>query len=285
VRRTELKMTIKILQEEIRIRPSAVDGFFGCAWQWGSTFLEGNRSMPSSRAAIGTAIHAGAEQMWQESIKAGNKVVNLSMMTDAAMEAWKVENEQDNMQFNEGETQGSCAVEIVKGTEAFIEDIVPFTSIPTGVEEFFKVDIKHALVSELGGTIDYINNNTIADIKTGKRKPSVANYSTQQSIYKYLAQENGIDVQHNLIQSVILKKVPEGAIIPMEANVPQAKALVNIMLDTLDLVMKDVAPIETILRPNPKYMFCSQRFCAFYGKCPGTMDSIRQPKTIAATKL
>ena len=223
--------------------------------------------------------------MWQESITAGDKVVNLSMMTDAAMEAWKVENEQDNMQFNEGETQGSCAVEIVKGTEAFIEDIVPFTSIPTGVEEFFKVDINHALVSELGGTIDYINNNTIADIKTGKRKPSVANYSTQQSIYKYLAQENGIDVQHNLIQSVILKKVPEGAIIPMEANVPQAKALVNIMLDTLDLVMKDVAPIETILRPNPKYMFCSQRFCAFYGKCPGTMDSIRQPKTIAATKL
>jgi hypothetical protein len=278
-------MTIQILQEEIRLRPSAIDGFFGCAWQWGSTFLEGNRSMPSSRAAIGTAIHAGAEQMWQESIKKGDKVINLSAMTDAAMEAWKVENEQDNMQFNEGETQGTCAAEILAGTEAFIEDIVPFTSIPTGVEQFFKVDIKHALVSEIGGTVDYINNNTIADIKTGKRKPSVANYSTQQSIYKYLAIENGIDVEHNLIQSVVLKKVPEGLIIPMESNVPQAKDLVNIMLDTLDLVMKDVAPIESILRPNPKYMFCSQKFCAFYGKCPGTMQQIKAPTTIAMTKL
>tara|TARA_R110000851_G_C13101976_1_gene568682 strand:- start:5525 stop:6367 length:843 start_codon:yes stop_codon:yes gene_type:complete len=280
-----MKPSIEILNEEIRLRPSAIDGFFGCAWQWGSTFLEGNRSMPSSRAAIGTSIHAAAEQMWQESIKAGDKRINLSAMTDAAMGAWKVENEQDNMQFNEGETQGTCAAEIIAGTEAFIEDIVPFTSIPTAVEQFFKVDIKHALVSELGGTVDYINHNTIADIKTGKRKPTVANYSTQQSIYKYLAIENGIDVKHNLIQSVVLKKVPEGMILPMEANVPQAKVLVNMILDTLDLVMKDVAPIETILRPNTGYMFCSQKFCAFYGKCPGTIQKIRQPTTIAMTKL
>jgi len=278
-------MTIQILQEDIRIRPSAIDGFFGCAWQWGSTFLEGNRSMPSSRAAIGTSIHAAAEQMWKESIDAGDKRINLGTMTDAAMEAWKAENEQDNMQFNDGETQSTCTAEILAGTEAFIEDIVPFTDIPTGVEEFFKVDINHRLVSELGGTIDYINKNTIADIKTGKRKPSVANFTTQQSIYKYLAMENGVDVKHNLIQSVVLKKVPEGAILPMESNVPQAKDLVNIMLDTLDLVMLDVAPIESILRPNPKYMFCSKRFCAFYGKCPGTMQQIQRPTTIPVTKL
>jgi hypothetical protein len=278
-------MTIQILQEEIRLRPSAIDGFFGCAWQWGSTFLEGNRSMPSSRAAIGTAIHAGAEQMWQESIAKGTKVINLGAMTDAAVEAWKKENEQENMQFNDGETDGTCVGEIIAGTEAFIEDIVPYTDIPTGVEQFFKVDLDHPLVSEIGGTVDYINHNTIADIKTGKRKPTVSNYSTQQSIYKYLAEENGVAVKHNLIQSVVLKKVPEGMIIPMEANVPQAKALVNIILDTLDLVVKDVAPIETILRPNPSYMFCSQKFCAFYGKCPGTMQKIKAPTTIAMTKL
>ena len=277
-------MTIQILQEDIRLRPSAIDGFFGCAFQWGKTFLEGCRSIPSSRAAIGTSIHAGAEAMWRESIAAGDKRINLSAMTDAAMEAWKAEEEQ-GMQYNDGESAGTCASEIIAGTEAFVEDIVPFTDIPTGVEQFFKVDIKHRLVSELGGTIDYINHNTIADIKTGKRKPTVSNYLTQQSIYKYLANENGIDVAHNLIQSVVLKKVPEGSIIPMQSNVPQAKDLVNIMLDTLDLVIQDVAPIETILRPNPKYMFCSAKFCEFYGKCPGTMQQIQRPTTIATTKL
>lgn len=278
-----MKPTIDILIEDIRIRPSAVDGFYGCAFQWGKTFLEGARSIPSSRAAIGTAIHAAAEQMWTESIPKGKKIINLSSMLDAGMTAWK-EEEQYGMQYNEGETAGTCAAEILVGTEAFIDDIVPFAQIPTATEQFFKVDIQHKLVSELGGTVDYITENTIADLKTGKRKPSTANYTTQQSIYKYLAQENGVDVKHNLIQSVVLKKIPEGSIIPMETNVPQAKVLVNMMLDTLDLVLLDVAPIETILRPNPKYMFCSNRFCTFHGKCPGTTAKELAP-TQHAVKL
>ena len=265
-------MTIKILNEDIRLRPSAVDGFFGCAWQWGKTFLEGVSSIPNSRAAIGTAIHAAAEQCWNESIAKGDKVTNLSTMLDAGMEAWK-EEEAKGMNFGDGEDTNSCAAEIMAGTDSFIEDIVPFSKIPVATEEFFKIDIEHPIITELGGTVDYITETTIADLKTGKRKPSVANYSTQQSIYKYLAEANGRTVNNNLIQSVVLKKVPEGMIIPMPTNVPQAKDLVNIILDTLDLVVLDVAPIETILRPNPKYMFCSQRFCEFYGKCPGTKNS------------
>ncbi len=266
------KPTIEILNEDIRLRPSAIDGFFGCAWQWGKTFLEGVTSIPSSRAAIGTSIHAAAEACWQESIKKGTKITNLSSMLDAGMEAWK-EEEAKGMKYGDGEDAGTCAAEIMSGTDAFIEDIVPFSQIPIATEEFYKVDIDHRLIKELGGTVDYITTNTIGDLKTGKRKPSVANYSTQQSIYKYLAKENGVDVQHNLIQSVVLKKVPEGMILPMPTNVPQAKDLVNIILDTMDLVLLDVAPIETILRPNPKYMFCSNRFCEFYGKCPGTKNS------------
>ena len=278
-----MRPTIDILQEDIRLRPSALDGFFGCSFQWGKTFLEGCKSIPNSRAAIGTAVHASAERLWTESIAANSKVVNLSSMLDAGMEAWK-EEEQKGMQFGDNESSGTCAAEIIVGVNTFVEDIVPFSQIPVATEQFFKVDIEHKLVSELGGTVDYITENTIADLKTGKRKPSVANYSTQQSIYKYLAQANGVDVKHNLIQSVVFKKVPEGSIIPMETNVPQAKDLVNIVLDTLDLVLLDVAPIETVLRPNPKYMFCGARFCEFYGKCPGTMSSASTPR-VAKVKL
>jgi hypothetical protein len=276
--------TIQILQEDIRIRPSAVDGFFGCSWQWGKTFLEGISSIPSSRAAIGTSIHAAAEVCWNESIEKKEKVTNLSTMLDAGMEAWK-EEEAKGMQYNDGEDSGTCAKEIIKGTEAFIDDIVPFSQIPKATEEFFKIDIDHKLVSELGGTVDYITEHTIADLKTGKRKPTVSNYTTQQSIYTYLAEANGIEVHNNLIQSVVLKKEPEGAILPMPTNVPQAKDLVNIMLDTLDLVLLDVAPIETILRPNPKYMFCSTKFCAFYGKCPGTANTTPFVSYAAGPKL
>lgn len=267
-------MTIKINNTDIRLRPSAIDGFFGCAYQWGLNFLEGRQSRSNSRAAIGTAIHAGAEAFWSETIISNKKDPNLSMMTDACMEAFKEEQKKD-MKFGDGETEGTCAVEIIKGTEAFIEDIVPFAKIPVAVEKFFEIPIKHELVSAIGGTVDYITENTIADLKTGKKKPTVKNYTTQQSIYKYLAQENGIDVKHNLIHSVVLKNVPEGSIIGMETDVDNAKYLVNTILDTLDLVIKDVAPIETILRGNPKYMFCSAKWCDHHSDCPFAQGKIQ----------
>lgn len=260
-------MTIQIKNMDILIRPSSVDNFFQCSYQWGKVFLEGVTSIPNSRAAIGTSIHAGVEQMWKDAIQTGKKDPNLGAMTDAAMEAWK-EEKQKGLQFDYSEDDGSCSVEIVNGIEAFNEDIVPFTSIPKAVEEFYEVPIDHVLVSGLGGTVDYITDTTIADVKTSKRKPTVANYKTQQSIYKYLAVANGVDVKHNLIQSVVLKKQPEGAILSLEPDVDQAKHLINTMLDTLDLIAKDVAPAETILRGNPKYYLCSEKYCALYNNCP-----------------
>lgn len=260
-------MSIKINNEAIRIRPSAIDGFYQCAYQWGKTFLEGVTTIPGARAAIGTSIHAGVEAMWKDAMATGKKDTNLSKLTDAAMGAWKEETH-DGVQFDDGENERTAAIEIINGVEAFVEDIAPFSQIPKAVEEFYKVDIQHPLVTELGGTVDYITSDTIADVKTSKRKPSTPNYTTQQSIYKYLAQANGVDVKHNLIQGVVLKKSgAEGMVLQMETNVEQAKGLVNGMLDTLDLIVKDVAPIDTILRGNPKYYLCSPKYCALYNNC------------------
>ncbi len=277
-------MTIKINNEALRIRPSAVESFYGCAYQWGKNFLEGISSIPNSRAAIGTAIHAGAEVMWNEAIAKGEKDPNLSMMTDAAMEAWKEEKEK-GMQYGDNEDEGSCAVEIIKGTEAFIEDIVPFTAIPKAVETFYKVDIDNPLVAELGGTIDYLGKSTIADIKTSKRKSGPEGHTVQQSIYTYLANANGEDIKSNLIQQVVLKKQPEGNILTLDPDIDQAKYLVNGILDTMELIHKDVAPIETILRPNPKYMFCSPKFCAHYNTCPAIKGNLSPDKVIQKVKL
>ena len=277
-------MTIKINNEGIRIRPSAVEGFYSCAYAWGKNFLEGTSSIPNSRAAIGTAIHAGVEAMWNDAISSGKKDPNISMMTEAAVASWKEETH-DGVSFGDGENEGSCTVEIIKGTEAFIEDIVPFTAIPQAVEEFCKIDIDHPLVSELGGTIDYLGKDTIADVKTSKRKSGPEGHTVQQSLYRYLANSNGHDIQHNLIQQVVLKKAPEGTILTLEPDVEQAKYLVNGILDTLDLVMKDVAPIETILRPNPKHVFCSERFCAHYKTCPAVKGNLQPADVITKVKL
>jgi len=277
-------MTIKINNEDFRIRPSSVESFYGCSYQWGKAFLEGVTSIPNSRAAIGTAIHAGVEAMWNDAIANGKKDPNLSMMTDAAMASWKEETH-DGIQFGNGEDEGSCAVEIIKGTEAFVEDIVPFTSVPKAVETFYEIPLEHVFVSSLGGTIDYLGSDTIADVKTSKRKSGPEGHSVQQSLYKMLANANGENIQHNLIQQVVLKKQPEGAILQLEADIPHAKYLVNTLLDTLDLVAKDVAPIETILRPNPKHVFCSEKFCAHYRTCPAIKGNLKPAEVIQKVKL
>lgn len=254
--------------EEIRIRPSAIVGFYSCSYQWGKTFLEGVNSIPSARASIGTAIHAGVETLWQDAIKTGKKDENTSKLIDAAMAAWK-EDTHDGVNFDDGENDKTAAVEIMRGVDAFVEDIVPYTDIPVAVEEFYKVDIENPIVKELGGTVDYITHDTIADVKTSKRKPVASGYIVQQSTYKYLAQANGIDVKRNLIQGVVLKKTgAEGMVLDLEANIPQAKSLINGMLDTMELIAKDVAPIHTILRGNPKHYLCSSKYCALYNNCP-----------------
>lgn len=261
-------MTIKLLNTGIRIRPSAVDTFFGCSYQWGKTFLEGVTTIPSARAARGTAIHKAAEVLWTDAMETGEVDANLSKMTDAAVQTFQEEVKTQQIKFDEGETEGKIVAEIVKGAQSFVEDIVPFCDIPDGVEQFYKVDLLHPIVKELGGTIDYIADGIIADLKTSSRKPTVSKYKTQQSIYRYLAEANGRSIHEMQIQSIIMKSTPEGAILPIETDVSQAKALVNSMLDTLELVAKDVAPIETILRGNPGYMFCSPKYCSQYEVCP-----------------
>lgn len=257
-------MTIKINREGIRIRPSAVDSFYQCPYQWGKTFLEGVQTIPNSRAAIGTSVHAGVEQMWNESIAAKQKVHSIAAMTDAAMEAWKNETH-DGVSFDEGENESTAVIEIVKGIEAFVDDIVPFAAIPVAVETFVSVAISNPLVSELGGTIDYITTDTIADVKTSKRKPTTSNYETQQSLYKYLANANGYNIEHNLIQGVVFgKRETSGMVLTMETDVDKAKTAVNELLHTMEVIATDKVPIDVILRGNPKHHFCSSKYCAIY---------------------
>lgn len=280
-------MTIIINNTDLRIRPSAVDTFYGCAYQWGKAFLEGVTSIPNSRAVIGTAIHAGIEASWREAMTHGKATHNLSMMTDAAMEAWKRETE-NGVSMGDDETERTCHAEVINGTKAWIEDIAPFVPVPEAVETFVKIDIaNHPMVAELGGTIDYLGHGCIDDVKTSKRKVSGESYDTQQGIYKYLAQANGHVIQHSRLQNVVLTKSPSGQILTINPDVDKAKMLVNGILDTLDIVAKDIVPIELLLRGNPKYVFCSEKYCAHYSTCPWVRGTVAEPRKadIAAIKL
>lgn len=268
-------MSIIVQNTDIRIRPSAVDGFFNCGYQWGKTFLEGISSIPNNRAAIGTSIHKAAEVYWLDAISTGKRDENLTKLQDAAVQEYAELAKQD-LRFDEGENLTTSINTIKLGTNAFLNDIAPFAEIPVATEKYFEVPIvQHKLVTAVGGTIDYISKDTISDLKTSKRKPTIASYVTQQSIYRFLAESNGVPVKHNNIQSVVLKQKPDGAIYDLDPNVEQARFLINHILDILDIVAEDKVAPELILRGNPKYYLCSPKYCAHYDTCPFVANNVK----------
>ena len=257
--------------DKIRLRPSSLAAFVSCPRQWYNVFILGERTIPNARAAIGTGIHAGAEAMWNEAIKTNSKdSANISMMTDAAVEAYDKEVKQadGNLQYDADLTDNIARATIVKGTKAFLTDIVPFVKIPKAVETRVTVKIDHCIIKDISGTIDYLGNDTIADIKTSKRKIVPSSHTLQQSVYKYLANENGLNIKHNTIQGIVLAKTKiVGGIDKLETNVPQVKYIVNNLLDRLDALHSGVDP--NILFPgNPKHYLCSDMYCNLRPTCP-----------------
>lgn len=256
------------MDDKIVLRPSSLDEFAQCPQKWYRSFIGGESSFVNSRAAIGTAIHAGVETMWNDCIQVKTKIKSMSAITDSAMDAWK-EEEQKGIKYDSNETEGTCAKEIITGIDTFIDDIVPWVSIPTAVEQRYTVNIDHKLVSGISGLLDYVHvdKGIISDVKTGKRKHNVSNSSTQQSIYKYVVEENGIKVNWSTIQNVVLKAKPEGHVMDCAIDVHKAKTLVNTLLDTLDVYLEDTVSPDILFRGNSKYWLCSPRYCAFYETC------------------
>ena len=257
------------MDNKLVIRPSSLNGFLQCPQQWYRVFLLGEDGIPNARAAIGTAIHAGVENMWTDSILAKTKIVAVSSMEDAAMEALEEES-QKGLRYDANEDEETAIATIRGGMRTFVDDILPWTDIPTAVEQRYTVSIDgHCIVEAISGTLDYINLKTgfIADVKTGKRKHNTADSEIQQSIYKYLVEENGIKVNGAVIQNVVLKTKMEGHTMDSAINIPRAKSIVNSLLDTLDVYNEDMVDPDVLFRGNPKWYLCSPKFCAFWSTC------------------
>lgn len=281
-----MKSKIEINNTDLVIRPSSIDSFLGCSYQWARVFLTGETSIPNARAAIGTAIHRGVEVMWRDAMKINNKdIMHLSSAQDAAVEEFEKETS-NGVSYDEDENFNTATKEVVAGVSAFLEDIVPFAEIPDEVEVRYTIPIEdHVLVKALSGTLDYRVTDTIADVKTSKRKATPSSYEIQQSLYRTLVKANGIAVNHNLIQNVVLTKVPNGQILDMPTNEDKAKTIVNNLLDTLTVLASDLIKPELLFRGNPKYYLCSEKYCAFYNDCMFTKGENPEDKTATIVRL
>lgn len=260
---------------KVVLRPSSIDGFAGCPRQWAMTFIGGHRSITSSRAAIGTAIHSAVEQGWRESMAAKEKAFSgLTYLEDLAADALITQTQEDDIDFAGDDTLESAIRESRVGVSTFASDIVPFVDLPIAVEQRFTVKLESPVVEALSGTVDYLSHDTLSDLKTSKRKPVAQSHETQQSIYKYLAEANGHTVKHATIQGVVLKAKPEGHVLSLEPKIDKAKMAINTILDVLDVFEAQVIAPEILFRGNPKYMFCDSRYCAFYSTCPYVQGNV-----------
>lgn len=256
--------------DKIIIRPSSVDGFSACSRQWAMVFLGGIKSIPSGRAAIGTAIHAAVEQGWRESMAYKRKAFNaVDSLMDLAADNLVSQDQEDDIRWDDGENMETGIREARAGVETFVTDIVPFVEIPVSVEERLTLNIDdHPIVEALSGTLDYRSADTISDVKTSKRKPVPQSYETQQSLYKLLAEANGHKVDYNMIHGVVLKAKPEGHVLSLEPKVDKAKVAVNTLLDVTEVFSEQKISPDVLFRGNPKYYLCDKKYCALYATCP-----------------
>ena len=254
---------------KINLRASSLNTFLGCPKQWYNVFILGKKTIPNSRAMIGTGIHKAVEVMWLESIKDGTKNPNLSKMNDAGVEAFDKQIELSGKpDYGDDLDANNSKLTIIKGINAFVKDIVPYTPIPAKVEQRFYIEIDNPYIKKLSGTIDYIAGNTIGDIKTSKRKVVPDSHKLQQSIYKILANKAGHKITRNIIQGVVLAKTKTvGGIDEMDTNIKQAKFIVNNLLNRLNKLYEGKIDPDILFPGNPKYYLCNPKYCNMYSTC------------------
>jgi len=251
--------------EKITIRPSSVDAFYDCPLKWADCHILGTPSIQGARAAIGTAIHEGAAMFWEYAIATKVRDLTSTVWTRVACdELFRLHKE--GIRYDVGENFISATCEVTSGLKAYLEQIAPLVPIPDAVEKRYSINLDHPIVARVSGTVDYIKEPRIDDIKTSKRKPVPKYYTTQQSIYKLLAKENGLNITESWIQGVAFNKKVKGFILPLEADIPAAKAKVNEILGVLTKFYKGGDP--AILFPaDSSGFFCREKFCHRYNDC------------------
>lgn len=264
------------------LRPSSIGSYLNCQWQWYNVHILGMNTIPSARATIGTAIHKSAEVMWTEAMAKGEKDLNLSMLEDVAVEEYK--NLDQDLSYDEGENSDTAIKEVLAGTKAFTLDIAPKVDIPKAVEKFYEFKIDNPIFERVGGSIDYVGDKIVGDIKTSKRKPTLTNYNLQQATYAVLREKNGEDVEAVQIQSIVLgKKTATGAVFDLIADSTkpfdtldmlknQSKYVINNILKKVTFL--DKAPETILFTGNPKNNLCSPKYCNLYETCPFVKGSL-----------
>ena len=250
-------------KEKLTIRPSSISTFVGCNYKWFRHHILGEPMIPNVRMTVGTAVHKGAEVGYTEKIKDG-KLPPVSVLKDAAIEEFhkKLKEEEPEME----DTQPSDWEHVILTDIDLYKPVMEETQ-PKKVEQHYEIQLGSPIVEKVAGTADIILDGAIADIKTTARKAVPSNYTLQLSVYALLASRNdNKDYTQAIIHNIVHEKAAH--VLPLKLNVPQARYVVNTLIDKVEAYYEGKAPGEVLFSGNPASPLCSEKYCNFYKICP-----------------
>lgn len=224
---------------KINIRPSGASSFLACPRKWAATTLMGYRGWGSFQTVRGTGVHAGAEQIWRESITKGEKVINLLQAQDAAVQAVEQSDESEDIRYDKYDFSSNLANakdSAAEGAKAYCELALDI-DVPKFVEHTMQIDIGDNVIVK--GTADYISHDgMVEDIKTSARKATPQQHVLQLGIYAKLAQHNGVDANmtDSRIQNIAYtKNKTSGYLLPFKLDEHLSTYVVNDIKDRVVL--------------------------------------------------
>ena len=253
-------------KNKILLRASGLQQFMNCRHQWYMVNILGNRQKPAAALSIGTSVHMASEVGFTEKIITG-KLPPLSVCTDAAMETWRDEIENNpEMEFKEGETALTCESIVLEAAKSLYEDVMVFKS-PTFVERTYRLDLDHPIVEAAQGSLDIGFESTHADIKVTARKTTPSNYIAQQSMYSLLRMEAGEDIWPESEIYNPIKGKGQCLVLDLPVKPEYARFLVNTILDVTEQFHKTGDDSLFYGTCPTTWYLCSPGWCGFWKDC------------------
>lgn len=259
--------------QRIRIRASSLGTMFDCPARWHATHIEGKSIPSNSKAALGTAIHAGTAVFDLERVLGQSP--SISAAEDAAAEAIKNPREETIWEDSQSEclsiaaslTKKYCKAESLKHQ---------FVAVEAACESLIITD----LGIELTGTVDRVQVDNglhgIADIKSGKQavgadgKVKTSGHAAQMAVYELLA-EHSTGLEMSLPASIIGLQTNKTEAIQRigTGEISNAKEILfgeegkQGLLEIASGFAHGTIPIFG----NPKSMMCHQNYCPNFNTC------------------
>lgn len=247
---------------KIVLRPSSLQQFISCPMQWFRGALLQDYRRPKSASEAGSSLHKGAEVGYSEKITTG-ALPPVSVIKDAIRDEWKTRNENEDIEFADGEDYDSVQAELIEDADLYYPTMQ--VTNPIAVETRYTFDIDHPIFSSVSGSIDIDLQGGLADIKRTNRATTTTKYLLQQSIYAWLKNESGNLCVEAFIHNVVKNKKAE--VMSLNLNIEYAKYVVNTILDvTREFWETGNKNLFRGSNPISNYL-CSPQWCGYWEKC------------------